>query len=63
MESFIFPREFDPDVTSGFSLKEVIVKDVKQNEHKQKALDLALTQIEKQFGKGSIMRLGADTNR
>lgn len=29
---------------------------------KQKALDMALTQIEKQFGKGSIMRLGADTH-
>ncbi|RKY38429.1 MAG: recombinase RecA [Candidatus Omnitrophota bacterium] len=27
---------------------------------KQKALDLALTQIEKQFGKGSIMRLGEE---
>ena len=27
---------------------------------KQKALDLALTQIEKQFGKGSIMRLGRE---
>ena len=26
---------------------------------KTKAIDLALTQIEKQFGKGSIMRLGA----
>ncbi|MGB7590747.1 MAG: DNA recombination/repair protein RecA, partial [Terriglobia bacterium] len=25
---------------------------------KLKAIDLALTQIEKQFGKGSIMRLG-----
>ncbi len=30
-------------------------------EDKQKALDLALLQIEKQFGKGSIMRLGADS--
>lgn len=29
---------------------------------KQKALDMALTQIEKQFGKGSIMRLGEDTH-
>lgn len=29
---------------------------------KQNALDMALTQIEKQFGKGSIMRLGADTH-
>ena len=29
--------------------------------HRQKALELALTQIEKQFGKGSIMKLGAQT--
>ena len=28
---------------------------------RQKALELALSQIEKQFGKGSIMRLGQDT--
>jgi recombination protein RecA len=28
------------------------------NEERQRALNLALTQIEKQFGKGSIMRLG-----
>src|SRR3990172_5466970 len=28
--------------------------------NKEKALDLAVTQIEKQFGKGSIMRLGAE---
>jgi recombination protein RecA len=28
---------------------------------RRKALDLALSQIEKQFGKGSIMRLGGDT--
>ena len=26
---------------------------------KEKALDLAINQIEKEFGKGSIMRLGA----
>ncbi|TCP40819.1 recombinase RecA [Rhodovulum marinum] len=32
----------------------------KQNSDKQKALDSALAQIERQFGKGSIMRLGAD---
>ena len=30
-----------------------------QTDGKQKALDAALSQIEKQFGKGSIMRLGA----
>ncbi len=33
-------------------------KQVEQN--KKKALDLALSQIEKQFGKGAIMRMGAD---
>ena len=31
-----------------------------QEKQKKKALDLALAQIEKQFGKGSIMRLGSD---
>jgi recombination protein RecA len=30
---------------------------------KRRALDLALVQIEKQFGKGSIMRLGSDATR
>ena len=28
------------------------------DENKQKALDVALAQIEKQFGKGSVMKLG-----
>ncbi|WP_127903180.1 recombinase RecA [Solirhodobacter olei] len=32
-----------------------------RNMDKQKALDSALAQIERQFGKGSIMRLGADS--
>ena len=32
----------------------------KRETEKQKALDSALAQIERQFGKGSIMRLGAD---
>lgn len=31
------------------------------DEHKQKALNAALTQIERQFGKGSIMRMGDNT--
>ena len=30
---------------------------------REKALDLALAQIEKQFGKGSIMRLGQESTR
>ena len=30
---------------------------------KKKALDLALSQIEKQFGKGSVMRLGDDQGK
>jgi len=33
----------------------------KKTASKQKALDSALAQIERQFGKGSIMRLGADS--
>src|SRR6056297_3743032 len=32
----------------------------KKSADKQKALDSALAQIERQFGKGSIMKLGAD---
>jgi len=31
-----------------------------ENDEKQKALELALSQIDKQFGKGSVMRLGDD---
>ncbi|MGK0438798.1 MAG: recombination protein RecA, partial [Paracoccaceae bacterium] len=30
------------------------------DDNKQKALDAALTQIERQYGKGSVMRLGDD---
>ncbi|WP_417277701.1 recombinase RecA [Celeribacter sp.] len=37
-----------------------MAKNDKQNGDKQKALDSALAQIERQFGKGSIMKLGAD---
>lgn len=32
-----------------------------KNEEKDKSIDLAISTIEKQFGKGSIMRLGADS--
>lgn len=35
-----------------------MTKNMTDNPEKQKAIDLALNQIEKQFGKGSIMRLG-----
>ena len=31
---------------------------MKEDTNRKKALDLALSQIEKQFGKGSIMKLG-----
>ncbi|WP_238379714.1 recombinase RecA [Celeribacter ethanolicus] len=37
-----------------------MAKNDKQNGDKQKALESALAQIERQFGKGSIMKLGAD---
>jgi recombination protein RecA len=33
---------------------------MKQNDDKNRAVEMAMTQIEKQFGKGSIMRLGAE---
>lgn len=36
---------------------------VKHNDGKNQALDLAITQIERQFGKGSIMRLGDSSVR
>jgi len=36
-------------------------EEVKETSDRQKALELALAQIEKQFGKGSIMKLGAHT--
>ncbi len=39
---------------------DLLSMDNKKNADKQKALDSALAQIERQFGKGSIMKLGAD---
>jgi recombination protein RecA len=37
-------------------------EDVRERQEKLKALDAAVGQIEKQFGKGSIMRLGSNTS-
>ena len=39
-----------------------MVKNKNQEDNKRKALDLALAQIEKQFGKGAIMRMGEGVN-
>ncbi len=39
---------------------DLLSMDNKRDANKQKALDSALAQIERQFGKGSIMKLGAD---
>jgi recombination protein RecA len=39
------------------------VKEVKLDAERRKALNLAITQIEKQLGKGSIMRMGTDAPR
>ena len=41
-------------------MAEILEMNDKRAADKQKALDSALAQIERQFGKGSIMRLGAD---
>ena len=40
--------------------EEVKKEETKELSDRRKALDLALSQIEKQFGKGSIMKLGGD---
>ncbi|KKM01552.1 hypothetical protein LCGC14_1793310, partial [marine sediment metagenome] len=39
---------------------DLLTMDSKKTAEKQKALDSALAQIERQFGKGSIMKLGAE---
>ena len=39
---------------------DLLSMDNKKNADKQKALESALAQIERQFGKGSIMKLGGD---
>ncbi|MDG1420134.1 MAG: ATPase domain-containing protein, partial [Tateyamaria sp.] len=39
--------------------KENVVVDLREDEGRLKALDSALAQIERQFGKGSIMKLGS----
>ena len=51
--------------TAELELKKKTLDPVEQKknsdlENKQKALELALTQIEKQFGKGSIMKLDSN---
>ena len=42
------------------AMAEILDMSDKRSSEKQKALDSALAQIERQFGKGSIMKLGAD---
>ena len=41
-------------------MADLLSMDNKRNADKQKALDSALAQIERQFGKGSIMKLGGE---
>tara|TARA_B100001057_G_scaffold367591_1_gene370955 strand:+ start:189 stop:1358 length:1170 start_codon:yes stop_codon:yes gene_type:complete len=41
-------------------MADLLKMDTKRNGDKQKALDSALAQIERQFGKGSIMKLGGE---
>ena len=41
-------------------MADLLTMNSKQNADKQKALDSALAQIERQFGKGSIMKLGGE---
>jgi recombination protein RecA len=46
----------------GERQEKVLNERPKTQEEKAKALQSAMGQIEKQFGKGSIMRLGENTN-
>lgn len=41
-------------------MADLLIMDTNRNGDKQKALDSALAQIERQFGKGSIMKLGGE---
>ena len=41
-------------------MADLLTMDTKRNSNKQKALDSALAQIERHFGKGSIMKLGGE---
>jgi recombination protein RecA len=45
------------------ALKEKPIEKVKEASGKEKALDIAVTHIEKQFGQGSIMRMGKDSSK
>jgi len=46
-------------VREVFEMKKVKGKSVGEEKNKEKAIELAVDQIERQFGKGSIMKLGA----
>src|SRR3972149_1380200 len=48
------------DLNQKFRINNERRMNMGEKEQKMKALDLALSQIEKQFGKGAIMRLGTD---
>src|SRR5439155_26875571 len=51
------------NITSGVAMAVPDVKEAKLDAERRKALNLAITQIEKQLGKGSIMRMGTDAPR
>ena len=48
------------EIKRQIRMAELLSMESKRDNEKQKALDSALAQIERQFGKGSIMKLGAD---
>ena len=45
------------------TLKEKSTKSKKENSGKDKALEVAVSQIQKEFGQGAIMRMGEETHR
>ncbi len=60
MEETMAHEKDKKEVEKNEKVEKIEKKDVKENSsEKTKALELALSQIEKQFGKGSIMKLGS----
>src|SRR4026209_1496512 len=56
-------KQIQPQFDKEVAMAVPDVKDSKLDGERRKALNLAITQIEKQLGKGSIMRMGTDAPR
>jgi len=60
MQRLLTPQGYGTKGRMDMATADLLTMNAKQNADKQKALDSALAQIERQFGKGSIMKLGQE---